>query len=124
MNIPQRTPLKAKRETPRRNEGRIQHGRIKPRTVNPSAEQERFFDSLPNECQGCGGVGQVIHHILADVPGKVTRRDHWFVVKLCAGCHNMRTDSVHGLGSEAKFEEVHGVDLVNKALLNLGWWSA
>lgn len=118
------TSLRAKRDTPRRNEGRVQHVRMRPKQVKPNAEAQRFWDSLPNECQACGGIGQVIHHIMADVPGKQSRRDHFFVVKLCAPCHNMGTYSVHLLGSEAKFQEVTGVDLVNKALLNLGWWSA
>jgi hypothetical protein len=118
----QRSPLPKAREQRRRDEGRVQHGRMKERRVKPNAEAERFWDNLPNECQGCGGIGEVIHHILANVPGKVSRRDHFLVVKLCARCHNMGDNSVHRLGSEAKFLEVTGVDLVSRALINFENW--
>jgi hypothetical protein len=118
----QRKPLPKAREQRRRNEGRVTQERMKVRRVKPDAEAERFWDSLPNECQGCGGVGEVIHHILASVPGKISRRDHFLVAKLCARCHNMGDGSVHGLGSEAKFLKRTGVDLVSRALTNLENW--
>lgn len=128
-----RTRLNPKRASPRRNEGRIQHERIKPRAGDPpTADQHRYHDSLryfPNgrsrPCQcGCGKLGEAIHHLLARAPGKGGRRDHWYVVLLTHGCHNLREDSVHGLGSEAKFEDVHGVDLVAVAVANLERWKA
>ncbi len=122
----QRTPLRAKRSTPRRNEGRIAHQRMKPKTVEPTAEQRRFHEWLraKGRCQAFGVCDRsdclVIHHLLADAPGKVGRRDHWFVVLICALHHNMGTMSVHGLGSEAAFQRATGVDLVAVAVQNLG----
>lgn len=122
--LKQRKPLAKVRETARREEGRIQHQRMNPRRVKPNAEEQRFFDSLPNECQGCGAIGEVIHHILANVPEKGRRRDHKLVVKLCAGCHTNRDISVHRLGSETAYEAATGVDLVARALENLQAWEA
>lgn len=124
------TPLRKERRTPRRDEGRVQHERIKPRTVDPTPEQERYHASLryfpdgkarPCQC-GCGRIGEAIHHLLARVPGKGGRRDHWFVVLLAHFCHNLGRDSVHMLGSEAEFQRVHGVDLPAIAIANLRGW--
>lgn len=121
------TPLRKERLEPRRDEGRVQHERIKPRGVDPSPEQEAYHASLryfpggrnrPCQC-GCGRVGEAIHHLLARAPGKGRKRDHWFVVLLAHACHNQGRDSVHMLGSEAAFEEAHGVDLVAIAVSNL-----
>lgn len=110
-----------KRERPRRCEGRVQHKRMRPKaSADPTAEQKRYWDSLPNRCEGCGATRDiVVHHLLAPAPGKRGRRDHWFVVKLCALCHNMGTESVHLLGSEAKFLDRRGVDLVAVSIINL-----
>jgi hypothetical protein len=86
----------------------------------------RFFDDgkrRPCQC-GCGRIGEAIHHLLARVPGKGGRRDHWFVVLLSHSCHNLGRDSIHMLGSEAKFKEVHGVDLPAIAVANLNAWEA
>jgi hypothetical protein len=118
-----RSPLRAKRPTPRRNEGRVQHGRMKPKTVEPTPEQQRYHKWLRTKarCQvgRCRKRHLVIHHLLAHAPGKVGRRDHWFVVLICALHHNMGARSVHLLGSEAKFLDAHGVDLVASAVRNL-----
>jgi hypothetical protein len=131
-NLRTYTRLRPQRIDPRRDEGRVQHGRMKERTVDPSPEQERYHDSLrffpdgkrrPCQC-GCGRIGEAIHHLLARVPGKGGRRDHWFVVLLSHSCHNLGRDSVHGCGSEAKFKEVHGVDLPAIAVANLNAWEA
>ncbi len=122
--LEQRKPLPKVREKARRSEGRVQHGRIRVRQIKPNTDQQRFWDSLPNECQACGSLGQVIHHILANAPGKTSRRDHFLVVKLCAKCHNIGDISVHALGSEARFEDETGVDLVAAALANREAWVA
>jgi hypothetical protein len=118
-----RTRLRAKRPTPRRNEGRVQHGRIKPKTVEPTPEQQRYHEWLRTKarCQvaTCGARHLIIHHLLAHAPGKFSRRDHWFVVLICAQHHNMGKISVHGLGSEAAFLRETGVDLVAAAVRNL-----
>lgn len=112
-----RSPLRAKRPTPRRNEGRIAHARVKPKTVEPDAEQRAYWTWLraKGHCEACGRrCDLVIHHILPS-----SARDHWLVVLICAPCHNGRTDSVHLLGSEEKFREKHGVDLKAIARLKL-----
>lgn len=113
--------IRAKRPTPRRNEGRIQHQRIKPRTVEPTAEQRAYHAWLRQDarCEVCNDITQVIHHLLSVAPGKVGRRDHWFMVNLCPEHHNIGTKSVHLLGSEAAFFREHGVDLVAVAVNNL-----
>lgn len=130
MSLRTYTPLRKQRAEPRRNEGRVQHERIKPRTVDPTPEQERYHDSLrffengrnrPCQC-GCGRIGEAIHHLLARVPGKGPRRDHWFVVLLSHYCHNLGSMSVHMLGSEEEFKRVHGVDLPAIAVANLERW--
>ena len=111
-----RTPLKPKREKPRRVAGRIPHKRTKPKAgAGPDARQQEYHAWLRDtvllcEC-GCGRLAECTHHILARLPGK-KRRDHWYVVRLSHECHNLRSDSVHGLGSEAKFYQAHGADLV------------
>lgn len=89
----------------------------------------RYWDSLPDHCQACWELGvtrreTVPHHILADAPGKTSRRDDMLVVKLCPQCHNMGTISVHLLGSEAAFERETGVDLVEIAVANRAAWEA
>lgn len=121
-----RSPLNPKRDRPRRNEGRVQHKRLRRKaSAPPTAEQERYHLHLRGlgKCEACGAtVDLVIHHILGRVPGKQGRRDHWFVVLICAPCHNGRADSVHGLGSEEKFLAVHYVDLRKVALNRLLEW--
>jgi hypothetical protein len=87
----------------------------------------RFWSSLPPYCQACWELGvtrseTVIHHIMADAPGKVGRRDHMLVVRLCPQCHNMGRVSVHLLGSEAAYERETGVDLVAIAMVNREAW--
>lgn len=88
------------------------------------AAVKAYWDSLPDACALTGAPGTVIHHILADAPGKAGRRDHMLVVRLHPMTHNMSADSVHGLGSEAKFAEVWGVDLVAIAVRNRDEWLA
>lgn len=120
-----RSPLRSKRLAPRRNEGRVQHKRMKkPVASPPSPEQEAYWQSLPASCVVCRGVDAIIHHILSPLPEKIGRRDHWFVVRLCPQCHNMGTQSVHLLGSERAFQRVHGIDLTRVAQNNLALWRA
>lgn len=132
MTLRQYVPLCPERVEPRRVEGRVRHDRIKPRLGDPTPEQDRYHASLrhlpdgqnrPCQC-GCGRVGEALHHLLARVPGKGPRRDHWFVVLLSHRCHTFGRDSVHMLGSEAAFEKMHGVDLAAIAVENLRAWRA
>lgn len=88
------------------------------------AAVKAYWDSLPDTCVAIGAPGAVIHHILAEAPGKRGRRDDMLVVKLSPCVHNMGNLSVHLLGSEAKFAQVWGVDLVAIAVRNRDDWLA
>jgi hypothetical protein len=113
------TPLRAKtpmrRTTPVRKVAR----KAVSRGIKPNADEQAYWDTLGDVCMGCGRHGgTVVHHILANAPGKGSRRDHMLVVKLDPGCHNLGTNSVHLLGSEAAFLAKTGVDLVAIAVTN------
>lgn len=114
--LARRTPLQRKpmqaRKTPIRKTGKRQVAR----GIKPDAQALAYWSTLGDLCEGCGTTGTVVHHILANAPGKGGRRDHMLVVKLCPGCHNMEANSVHLLGSEAAFLRRHGVDLVQIAV--------
>ncbi len=96
----------------------MSHERMKPRTVEPDAEARAYHRWLiehVQNCEACGYFGRLAtHHILPR-----SARDHWKVVRICHPCHNGRTDSVHLLGSEAKFFEHHNVDLVAISIARL-----
>ena len=101
----------------------MQHARMKPKaSEGPTVEQQHYWAWLRafiGRCEACGTRSALnIHHLLARVAGKIGRRDHWFVVLICRNCHT-GTEGVHGLGSEAKFLERHGVDLVAVAVARL-----
>ena len=79
--------------------------------LSPTAAEQRHMDRV--RAKGCvvtGATDVVLHHIMK-CPGKTKRRDHRFVVGLVPELHNMGPLSVHSLGSEARFLEVHGYDL-------------
>jgi hypothetical protein len=112
-----RSPLK--RGTPLRTLTQM----VRRRARNaPGAAVKAYWSQLPDRCVCCGRPGTIVHHILANAPGKHGRRDHWLVVRLTPWCHNMGDASVHLLGSEAKFQAVHGVDLVAVAVANRDAW--
>lgn len=116
-----RTPIAKKRAKPRRNEGRVQHGRVKARGRFATDHVKRYWETLERKCVACGRTdATVIHHILAPMAEKLRKRDHRLVVILCPGCHNGNDISVHLLGSEALFQEKTGIDLVEVARVN---WS-
>ena len=121
-----RSPLNPKRSTPRRNEGRVKHDRLRPKASAPPTPEQWEYRAWLRErgkCEACGSaVDLVVHHILSSVPGKRGRRDHWYVVLICAPCHNGRADSVHGLGGERAFERVHHIDLAAVAVQRLREW--
>ena len=114
-----RTPLKSRRDAPRRNEGRIEQQRAKPKAkADPDALEKLHHARLrekPCAVPGCSNPS-ILHHIM-HMAGKARRRDHRYVVNLCPHHHNMGNESVHLLGSEAAFLRVHGVDLPALALL-------
>lgn len=112
------TPLRAK--TPMRRTAPVRKVARKAvsRGVLPNAAEKAYWDTLGNACMACGRNGTVVHHILANAPGKGKRRDHMLVVAICPGCHNNGPGSVHGEGSEAAFLAKTGVDLVAIAVAN------
>lgn len=96
---------------------------MKPKaSADPTVEQQHYWAwlrAIIGRCEACGTRAHLnIHHLLARAPGKGGRRDHWFVSLICAA-HHTGTEGVHGLGSEAKFQAVHGVDLVAIAVARL-----
>lgn len=117
----QKTPLKRKRDKPRRNEGRVKHGRIRPIGSPLEDFHSERLKSLPCCVPGCRRGPVHRHHLMVIPAGmvgiggealvKVTRRDDRFQAVLCPGHHNGNTDSVHLLGSEEAFKKVHGIDL-------------
>lgn len=118
-----RTPIRAKRLAPRRNEGRVAHARMKPKATGKTAEQSVFHDWIASlGCLVCGRPAHV-HHVLDHCPGKSTRRDHWFVTPLCHVHHQDSRVGVHGLGREEQFLAFHGVDLVAWATEARERWS-
>lgn len=118
-----RVPLPKKRAMPRRNGGRVTHGRVKANGRFPDKHAKEYWNSLDRRCVVCGARDTVIHHILARLPQKVRQRDHRYVAVLCARHHNMGDTSVHLLGSEAAFQEETGVDLVAIAIENWSNWN-
>jgi len=122
-----RSPLKAKRDKPRRNEGRVKHGRSKPKAgAKPTAEQERFREWV--RAKGCMITGQpspTIHHVTSDGYKRISR-SHWLIVPLVKELHQSVWDSknsVEALG-HAKFNEKHGVDLLAHAKSLYAEWLA
>jgi hypothetical protein len=116
-----KTPLKRKREKPRRNEGRVKHNRMRETGSPLESFHVARVRKLPCCVPGCRRPA-IAHHIMVVRAGmlgqvgdhleKVTRRDDRFVAPLCPGHHNGWNDSVHLLGSEAKFKKVHGIELL------------
>jgi len=102
-----RTPMK--RGTPMARKA-MRKGRRNPRLVPTSAEQRHMDRVRAMGCVVTGADEVHVHHIMV-CPGKTKRRDHRFVVGLAPELHNMGPQSVHALGSEARFLEVHGIDL-------------
>ena len=114
-----RAPLKQGKPLSRGKPMRRRSPNAVVRGVEPNADELAYWDTLGALCEGCDRGGDVVvHHILANAPGKGRRRDHMLVVKLCPDCHNMGNNSVHLLGSEAKFLEKTGRDLVAISVAN------
>jgi hypothetical protein len=84
--------------------------RIKPRLAKQPKHIARVA-GMP--CLVCHGPA-VVHHVRERGHG-LEARDDRFVTPLCSLHHNMGNDSIHLLGSNAKFLEVHGIDLAREA---------
>jgi hypothetical protein len=99
-------PLPKKRARPRRDEGRVAHGRIKRKATDKSAEEAAHLERVAGlPCCVTGRRPVVVHHLMK-APGKRCRRDHRWVVPLSGMLHNLSGYSVHALGSEEKFERL------------------
>lgn len=110
-----RSPLKPKRDRPRRAEGRVTHQRMKPAAkANPTAEEASHMKLVATlGCLVCGRPAN-IHHVM-HYAHKMRRRDHRYIVPLCRD-HHQGNSGVHGLGSEKAFQDFWGIDLVAWAI--------
>jgi hypothetical protein len=82
---------------------------------------QRYWDSLPDQCEVCGAVNPSIHHIIHVNRQRITK-DDMLVVKLCGHCHQTSKDSVHQLGGERQFLAKTGWNLVELAVLRRHDW--
>lgn len=113
-----RTPLKAKRDRPRRSEGRVTHARIRPKAgAAPTAEEQRHMArvaALP--CLVCGVRPVTLHHVTSDGTKRISR-SHKRVTPLCPRHHLIQhgpRESVEALG-HAGFYREHWVHLLVEA---------
>lgn len=107
-----RSPLKAKRDKPRRNEGRVAHERMKPRDRKEPAYLG-FIAALG--CLVCGAPATV-HHVTSDGFQRLTKTDRR-VAPLCPRHHMIQWgphESVEALG-HAGFEAHYGFSLLKWA---------
>lgn len=110
-----RSPLK--RKTPLTAKAALKRAgpiKAKRKPAKPKAEAAHLARVAKLPCCVTGQRPVVLHHIM-HMQGKATRRDDRYVVPLIPELHNMGNLSVHMLGSERRFLEVHGVDLLAKA---------
>jgi hypothetical protein len=90
--------------------------------LRPFKRIKEKFNPLPNAsearheariremcCIACGAYGVELHHTMLPVPGKRWRRDHRFQIPVCPECHRGR-HGIHGIGSERKWADQHGLD--------------
>jgi hypothetical protein len=113
-----KTPLRSVAAKPKakRTERTAHLGRTKRPRVSKTAAEDRHIarvKAMPccvtGRRIGSDGLGVVAHHLMV-APGKRTRRDHQWIVPLLDELHrNHSPISVHGLGTEAKFERHHGL---------------
>jgi hypothetical protein len=113
-----RSPLRAKRPTPRRNEGRVQHKRMKPKAgAPPTAEEARHIERVGQmPCAVCTMRPVQVHHVTATVHGGRISRSHKRVVPLCFKHHKIEGGplSVESL-SHSAFTKQWGLDLLSLA---------
>lgn len=112
-----KTPLKKRREKPRRNEGRIQHQRSRPKAGSPptAAEKAHMGRIAAMGCLVCGKPATV-HHVTSDGMKRIAR-SHKRVAPLCETHHQIQfgaRESVEAL-SHAGFTKKYGIDLLEWA---------
>lgn len=118
--------LPSKRKNPRRNIGRIQHGRMKAKVGAKATSEQKVFHEWVR-AKGCL-VTQgpaTIHHVTSDGYKRLSR-SHWLVVPLRADKHQIIWDSdnsVEALG-HAGFTEKYGIDLLAEAKRLKAEWDA
>lgn len=115
-----RTPMKRKRETPRRKAPERVPGRMKPKAgASPTAEEKNHHTrvrALPCIVPGCARPS-TLHHATGSIHGGRVARSHRLVVNLCALHHQIQfgpKDSVEAL-SHRGFYEKYGIDLLAEA---------
>lgn len=93
-----RSPINRKRSEQRRDEGRVQHQRTKPKPgAAPLAAEKRhlaYIASLP--CLICGAPSEV-HHVHSDGMKRIAR-SHKRTIALCPLHHRTGPQAVHALG--------------------------
>jgi hypothetical protein len=112
--LKQRKPMKV-RATPRRNDGRIAHGRVKPRAGKSAEEARHHARIAAMPCLACGSPATV-HHVTSDGYKRIAR-SHRRVVPLCPRHHQIQhgpRESVEALG-HAGFRITYGIDLLATA---------
>lgn len=107
----------AKRDKPRRNEGRIQHSRIKDKAGRPAnAEEKRHHARIAKRgCLVCG-MPSTLHHTTSNGFERLGRKHH-LVVPLCPRHHFVQfgpRESVEALGHQG-FRETYGINLLGEA---------
>jgi hypothetical protein len=83
--------------------------RVKRKATSTTTLEKRHIERLHKlPCVVTGKRPVHVHHLMI-APGKERRRDHRWAVPLFTELHVLGADSVHELGSEAKFEAHHGL---------------
>lgn len=102
-----RSPIKAKRDEPRRSLGRIQHERMSRKPADgPNAAEKRHMGRVAAlGCCVCKRPAQV-HHITSDGFQRITRR-HDRVIPLCSDHHTDGPDAIHK--SHKRFAETFDI---------------
>ena len=116
-----RTPIKQKRDKPRRNEGRVVQNRMKPKLTDKNALHRRFHDyvaTLP--CIGCGARPVHVHHVISDGNQRLTR-NHELVLPMCEPCHQSGEIALHRIGTRA-WNGMHGIEQHIEAAKLWGDW--
>ena len=106
-------PLSRKAKRPRvKHPERVTHGRIKRKITSINALEATHMDRMLGlPCCVTGGRPIERHHLMK-APNKRCRRDHQWVVPLKPELHqNWSKESVHGLGTEEKFELHHDLPI-------------
>lgn len=108
-----RSPIKPRRDKPRRNDSRITHTRMHRKSISKTAEEAEHLGRVASMgCLVCQRPAQV-HHVVSDGYQRLTR-DHRRAVALCAEHHTDGPNAVHRIGHRA-FNELYNLDLLEIA---------